>query len=353
MSNVYVGLSGGVDSAVSAALLQQAGHTVTGVFIKTWQPDFIECTWRDEREDAMRVAAHLGIDFKTLDLTLEYKRDVADYMIAEYTAGRTPNPDVMCNKYVKFGGFYEWAREHGADFVATGHYAQVRGGRMYMGADNVKDQTYFLWTLTSDILEHTLFPVGELEKSQVRKLAHDFDLPVADKKDSQGVCFLGKIDMRDFLKNYIDEQQGDVLNGAGSVVGHHEGALFYTLGQRTGFTMTAKTPNDEPQFIVAKDIIANTITVVPESEYRGEDLPTNFEVTEVVLSDVSWIVEPKTDQVYLARFRYRGELHESKLYKVDATNWKIIFSEPQRSVAAGQSVVVYDGTECIGGGIIA
>jgi tRNA-specific 2-thiouridylase len=233
---VYVGMSGGVDSSVSALLLKQAGYDVTGVFIKVWQPEFFECTWRQDRLDAMRVCAKLGIPFKTLNLEKEYKQDVVDYMIHEYKKGKTPNPDVMCNKYVKFGGFFDWAMEQGADFVATGHYARVAKiatrveskklkvksknkndykfniqnsiFQMLAGDDKNKDQTYFLWTLTQKQLSKTLFPIGDIEKPKVRKLAETYGLSTAVKKDSQGLCFIGKIDIKDFLKNYIKEKKG-------------------------------------------------------------------------------------------------------------------------------------------------
>jgi tRNA-specific 2-thiouridylase len=200
---VFVGVSGGVDSSVSAALLKDAGYTVVGVFIRTWTPDFIECTWREERRDAMRVCAHLGIPFLECDAEEAYKKGVADYMIEEYKKGNTPNPDVMCNREVKFGVFWEFAKAHEADFIATGHYA-LNQYQLERSKDTAKDQTYFLWTLTQDDLEHTLFPIGHLEKKEVRKLAEKYKLPTATKKDSQGVCFLGPLDMKDFLKHYIE-----------------------------------------------------------------------------------------------------------------------------------------------------
>jgi tRNA-specific 2-thiouridylase len=231
---VFVGLSGGVDSAVSAALLKEQGFEVVGVFIKTWHPDFLECNEEEERIDAMRVAAYLDIPFLTFDFEDVYKKEVADYMIEEYKSGRTPNPDVMCNKEVKFGAFLKKAISMGADFVATGHYAIAIGGENYSAflqsttgpfrvhnfphrlllrsPDSTKDQSYFLWTLTQDQLSRIIFPVGNLKKTQVRKLAKKFKLPVALKKDSQGICFLGAVDLKDFLKHYIKEKRGVVLN---------------------------------------------------------------------------------------------------------------------------------------------
>ncbi|MEK7118469.1 MAG: tRNA 2-thiouridine(34) synthase MnmA, partial [Patescibacteria group bacterium] len=236
---VFVGLSGGVDSSVSAALLKEQGYDVVGVFIKVWQADFLPCTWREERRDAMRAAAHLNIPFLTLDLEKEYKKEVVDYMIREYGAGRIPNPDVMCNKHVKFGAFLDFAKKHGADFIATGHYSRVVsrqesvGSRKFVllkGADKEKDQSYFLWTLTQAQLAHTLFPVGHLKKSQVRLLARKFGLSNAEKKDSQGLCFIGAIDMAKFLKQYLHTEKGDVRNENGDIVGTHDGALLYTIG---------------------------------------------------------------------------------------------------------------------------
>ncbi|MCB9809332.1 tRNA 2-thiouridine(34) synthase MnmA, partial [Candidatus Nomurabacteria bacterium] len=247
---IFVGVSGGVDSSVAVALLKEQGHRIVGVFIRTWQPEWMECTWRDERRDAMRVCAHLDIPFLECDLTQEYKTGVADYMIGEYKAGRTPNPDVMCNKEVKFGGFLKWALERGADYVATGHYTRVvscklqgenKGGyALLRGVDESKDQSYFLWTLTQDQLQHILFPIGNMPKSKTRTLAKKYHLPTATKKDSQGICFIGEISMKEFLSHYIDQQLGDVLNAQGEVIGYHSGALFFTLGERHGFTITHK-----------------------------------------------------------------------------------------------------------------
>src|SRR3989344_5633565 len=232
-----VGLSGGVDSAVSAALLQRAGADVVGAFIKTWTPDpstvlGARCGWKEERRDAMRVAAHLDIPFVTIDLEREYKESVVDYMISEYKAGRTPNPDVMCNKEIKFGAFLRKALALGADMIATGHYAQVTqspkvksqnySSKLKRGTDEKKDQSYFLWTLTQDQLGKTIFPVGHLMKSEVRELAKKFKLPVAEKRDSQGICFLGHIDMRQFLSHYIKVESGNVFNESGQVVGEHK-----------------------------------------------------------------------------------------------------------------------------------
>jgi tRNA-specific 2-thiouridylase len=357
---VYLGLSGGVDSSVSAALLKKAGFDVVGVFIKVWQPDFVECTWKEDRLDAMRVCAKLKIPFITLDLGKEYKRDVADYMINEYKAGRTPNPDVMCNKYVKFGAFFDWAMKKGADFVATGHYTRiVQQGQslisdikdcpccLLAGKDKNKDQSYFLWTLTQRQLSKTLFPVGDIEKPEVRKIAKKLDLSTSDKKDSQGICFLGKFDMKDFLAHYIKERSGKVLNEKGEEIGSHKGVLSLTIGQRHGFEITKKTPDDKPYYIISKDIKKNTITVSQDKE-----LTTPKESKIIKLKNINWTVsEPDLSKKYQARIRYRQSL-EKCIIKKTGSNYSLIFDNPQKSVSSGQSAVIYDKDICLGGGII-
>ena len=348
MKKVYVGMSGGVDSSVSAALLQQKGLDVTGVFIRTWHPDFLECDWRAERQDAMRVCADLGIAFKTLDLQKEYKEGVVDYMVSEYEKGRTPNPDVMCNKHIKFGAFFDWAMREGADAVATGHYAQAKGGALYAGRDDQKDQSYFLWTLTSEILQKTLFPIGDMVKGDVRKKADELGLHVAKKKDSQGVCFLGKVDMREFLKKFIDTKRGNVLDPDGRVVGHHEGAILYTFGQRHGFTITEKTPDDKPRYVVAKNIQKNTITV--SDNFKEED---TFDSRRVAVTTTNWIgISPEPKKEYHARIRYRQPLQQCTSEAVDGNTAQVLFKDPQKAVAPGQSIVMYDGEQCLGGGVV-
>jgi len=347
--NVYIGLSGGVDSSVSACLLKKAGYDVTGVFIKVWQPDWIECTWKEDRRDAMRVCAKIDIPFVTLDLEKEYKEGVVDYMISEYKAGRTPNPDVMCNRHVKFGGFYDWAMKQGADYVATGHYAQIAhdgsGARLVAGNDKNKDQTYFLWTLTGEQLKRTLFPVGNIEKPEVRRLAKKFELPNAEKKDSQGLCFIGKIDLKDFLSRYIEPKKGNVLDEKENIIGTHDGAFFLTAGERHGFTITKKTPNDERYFVIAKDIEKNTVTV--SNKNLDGNLPNSRK--NVTLTDTNWNQGSiPTGKTFMARSRYREELQEITFTSQNEAT----FSQPQNTLSSGQSLVVYDGEECLGGGII-
>jgi tRNA-uridine 2-sulfurtransferase len=345
---VFVGLSGGVDSSVAALRLKRAGFDVVGVFIKTWHPDFIECNEEEERLDAMRVAAHLKIPFLTLDAEEEYKKDVADYMIAEYKAGRTPNPDVMCNKYVKFGAFLKFAMENGADAVATGHYAQVENenGRFKLlrGQDASKDQSYFLWTLTQEQLSRILFPVGDTTKEQIRKEAHEAGLPTAKKPDSQGICFLGEVDMKDFLSHYITVEKGNVLDAEGNVIGEHDGALYYTLGERHGFTVWNVSAKQSPQYVIAKDTDANTITVAPE--------PLKIENHGIELHALNEIEPLESETECEAQFRYRQKPFKVQLKKLGAGRASLVVNGSVEMPSIGQSCVLYQGDECLGGGII-
>lgn len=346
---VFVGLSGGVDSSVSAALLKEAGFDVVGVFIRVWQPDWISCTWKEDRRDAMRVCAHLDIPFLMFDFEDVYKRKVADYMIEEYKRGRTPNPDVMCNKYIKFGAFFDKARSMGADYVATGHYAQVEqseGYKLLKGVDDGKDQSYFLWTLNQDQLSKIMFPVGGYKKEYVRKLARTFGLPTETKKDSQGVCFLGKLDMKDFLKHYIDENKGEVINEKGDVIGWHSGAVFFTLGERHGFIITKKGTDDKPYYIIAKDMDNNTLIV---SDTPQESIS---ERKEIIIEKTNWITDvPQSQKKYQARIRHLGEFHECEIISVDKDSATLKFHKALLA-SPGQSFVLYYGEECLGGGII-
>lgn len=297
---IFVGLSGGVDSAVSAALLKEEGAQVTGVFIKGWYPPGMPCTWAVERRDAMRVAARLHIPFLTLDASVEYKKSVIDYLLAEYRAGRTPNPDVMCNREVKFGAFYFFAKERGADAIAMGHY---RSGE--------KDQSYFLWAVPKDILNTTIFPVGNKEKSGVRALAKKFNLPVAEKRDSQGICFLGSVSVKEFLEQEF---------------GSDNPALLHTIGQRV-----------EGGYVVGKDVEKKELTI---SKTRA-----TF-AQEISFTDANWFDEPH--QTTEAQYRYRG-----KRVKGSIVGNRFISTEPLPEIPApGQSVVFYRGDECVGGGII-
>ncbi|MBU4536444.1 tRNA 2-thiouridine(34) synthase MnmA, partial [Patescibacteria group bacterium] len=320
---VFVGMSGGVDSSVTSALLKEQGYDVTGVFIKVWQPDFVECQWKQDRLDAMRVCASLDIPFLDLDLEKEYKQGVFDYMIDEYKKGRTPNPDVMCNKKIKFGGFLKFALENGADYIATGHYVRlnplgnpVAKWELLAGVDENKDQSYFLWTLGQEQLKHCLFPIGEFEKPKVRKLAEKFDLINAQKKDSQGLCFVGKVDMKEFLERFLPYREGDVLNMNGEKIGEHDGVHYYTLGQRHGFRITEKGIDDEAYYIVAKDLEKNTLTVSIKNDGILE-VKENFDRKKIATEDINWISgeEPEMDKKYQARIRYRQELQDCVLEK--------------------------------------
>lgn len=386
MKTVFVGLSGGVDSAVSAALLKKQGFEVVGVFIKTWHPDFLVCNEEEERHDAMRVAAHLDIPFLTFDFEKVYKKEVGDYMIAEYRAGRTPNPDVMCNKEVKFGAFLKKAISMGADYVATGHYAQSAQVKDFFGLlqsstgtfpvqnlspvplslkkgiDPSKDQSYFLWTLNQKQLSKILFPVGNLKKEEVRKLAKKFNLPVAEKKDSQGICFLGPVDLKEFLKHYIEEKKGKVLDTEGKIIGHHNGVVFHTLGERHGFTITKKNPNDGPYYIVGKDVKKNTLVVSQQKTKEnfsaflhlsgGTFRSKNPPLFSLVLKDTNWISEIlKPNKNYTAQIRYHGELLACKIKIINKNKAEVVFQKPILA-ASGQSLVVYDQDVCLGGGVI-
>ena len=371
---VFVGLSGGVDSSVSAAILKKEGYDVVGVFIKVWQPDFFAptranlaggCTWKEDRLDAMRVAAKLNIPFLTLDLEKEYKEEVIDYMISEYKSGRTPNPDVMCNKHVKFGAFLKFALKNGADFVATGHYAKVESRKLkveskkmvkqeyklLMSVDKEKDQSYFLWTIKPELLPKILFPVGGYKKTEVRALAKKYNLATWGKKDSQGLCFVGKLDIKDFLKHYIKTKKGKLLDEGGSVIGYHNGASFLTEGERHGFTiMRGKDLNKAlPQYVVSKDIKNNTVTVSPFPQ-------KNNGLSEIIkLKDVNIINRDiKNGEKLSARTRYREKLVPCSLVRVDhlKKTAEIKFNT-SKLVSVGQSLVLYKKDVCVGGGVIA
>lgn len=354
-------MSGGVDSAVSAALLKEEGFDVTGVFIRVWQPDWITCAWREERLEAMRAAAHLGIPFLTLNLERQYKRDVIDYMTAEYGSGRTPNPDVMCNRTIKFGAFWDWARERGADYIATGHYARVARDDGYLkllaGTDKSKDQSYFLWTLRQADLRHILLPVGGMIKSEVRSLAKRLGLPNAEKKDSQGLCFIGKMNVKEFLSHSIETVPGIVLDQSGENIGAHPGASLFTIGERHGFVIDAKhkSPSDEPYYVIDKDIWQNTLTV----SNRGAAGALPLAQKKVRVSGLNWhrgSIPEATDDAeafpFRARHRYRQPLEKIRVSRAAITETIFEFERPQDTITPGQSLVIYDGEECLGGGII-
>jgi tRNA-specific 2-thiouridylase len=356
---IFVGVSGGVDSSVALALLKKDGYDVTGVFLKVWHPDFLPCDWKEERRSAMRVCATLGVPFLTMDCQAEYKKEVVDYMIAEYRVGRTPNPDVFCNKYVKFGVFLKKALALGADFIATGHYSQVCQGEpltqdfeLREATDGNKDQSYFLYTLNQEQLLRTLFPVGDLKKPNVRELAEKFGLSTATKKDSQGVCFLENIDIKDFLSRFIETKKGDVLNAGGEKIGWHNGAVLYTIGERHGFIITKKSSNDSRLFVVSKNLEKNTITVAD----KKTESDVVYSTKEILVKDLHFIsgknsYTEKENFDCNVRIRYRQEKQKCSVSK-KPDGWHIVFAVPQNGVAVGQSAVLYDGSVCLGGGVI-
>jgi tRNA-uridine 2-sulfurtransferase len=341
MSNVYVGMSGGVDSSLTAALLVEAGHRVTGVYMKNWTQDLpgMRCPWADDLADAKRVAVHLGIDFKVFDFEKEYKQKVVDYMIHEYTLGRTPNPDIMCNQEIKFKLFLETALEDGAEYVATGHYARTENGELKLAEDTNKDQTYFLYRVTRQALEKTLFPLGGYTKPEVRKMAEARGLITARKKDSVGICFVGQIGMREFLSQYITAQPGDIIDKqTGAVLGRHDGAIFYTLGQRHGLAVGGGLP----YYVVGKNMNENIVYVSrnldDESMWRSE----------VNIENIHWIGQAQSSGSNIeVRIRHRAQLVPATLHEST-----LRFSDAQRALTPGQSAVLYKDQVCLGGGIV-
>lgn len=337
---VFVGMSGGVDSSLTAALLKEQGYKVTGVYMKNWSQDLpgLKCPWADDLADAKRVAVQLDIDFEVFDFETEYKYKVVDYMVQEYRAGRTPNPDIMCNKEIKFRLFIDTALEKGADMIATGHYAQTKNGILMMAKDTNKDQTYFLYRVKGHDLKHTLFPLGHITKQEVRKMAIDRGLYTAQKPDSQGICFVGQIGIRDFLSQYVDTVNGDIIDRqTGKKIGAHDGAIFYTLGQRHGLDVGGGLP----YYVVGKDIEKNEVYV---SRDLGDESLWREEIT---LEDLHWINErPENEDIYV-RVRHRAPLVPARL-----RGNKVTLQQPQRAVTPGQSIVMYDQNICLGGGIV-
>ncbi len=343
---VYVGMSGGVDSSVTAALLLQDGYDVTGVYMKNWSQDLpgMTCTWQEDYQDAKRVAVHLGIPFKMYDFETEYRHKVVDYMLNAYRAGRTPNPDIMCNQEVKFKLFLETALSDGTDMIATGHYARIAQGRLLTAIDKNKDQTYFLYRVSETALAQSLMPVGEYEKTAVRDIARKFGFTTAEKKDSQGICFVGKVGIKDFLLHELGPQPyGEIIDQHGTVIGEHDGALFYTIGQRHGLQVGGGLP----YYVTAKDMEKNQIFVTTDLQ------DDNLWSKQLKLNDMFWINGEPQSQSLFVRTRYRSPLVPvERIEKLSDMNWQAYLSEDVRAVTTGQSAVFYDGDHVLGGGIV-
>lgn len=394
MKRVVIGLSGGVDSSVAAYLLKEQGYEVIGLFMKNWHDDTVtiskECPWLDDSNDAMLVAEKLGIPFQTVDLSQEYKERIVDYMFNEYEKGRTPNPDVLCNREIKFDAFMKIALSLNADFVATGHYCRKEtsaqdGKTMYhllAGKDNNKDQSYFLCQLSQEQLTKTLFPVGELQKTEVRRIAAEQELVTADKKDSQGLCFIGKVRLPEFLQQKLKPKEGNILeidaseemyhnstpsfqtkkeeleflvqkfpysSSLGKTVGKHQGAHFFTKGQRKGLAVGG-TP--EPLFVIETDVEGNVIYTGQGKNHPGIYRKALFVSPE----EIHWVrpdlrLPPDSDMQVMARIRYRQPLQEATLYQTE-NGMYVVFDQPQASITEGQFVAWYLGEELVGSGVI-
>lgn len=342
---VFVGMSGGVDSSVTAALLKKRGFNVVGVYMKNWTKDFAgtPCTWQEDFQDAKRVATQLDIELKVFDFENQYKDIVVGYMIDEYKAGRTPNPDIMCNQEVKFKLFLDTALKEGADIIATGHYARTKNGQLLTALNKDKDQTYFLYRVTEDALKKTMFPIGEFEtKQEVREIAKEVGLATAEKKDSQGICFVGQVGIKEFLSEYVQTKPGDIIDNKGQVIGQHAGAIFYTIGQRHGLDVGGGLP----YYVTHKDMAKNIVYVT--SDLQDPKLWRS----SIDLTSVHWINKPPAaGQTYQVRTRHRADLVDCQVV-LEKTNANLKLDNAIRALTAGQSAVIYDGDVVIGGGII-
>ena len=347
---VFVGMSGGVDSSVTAVLLKNAGYHVVGVYMKNWSKDLpgMKCPWAEDLADAKRVATKLDIDFRIFDFETEYHAKVVDYMIEEFRKGNTPNPDVMCNQEIKFKLFYDIAMSQGADFIATGHYAVSEDDNLKLATDTNKDQTYFLYRISDEAISRTLFPLGKMLKPEVKKLAAEFGLDNAYKKESMGVCFVGEVGIKDFLQEYIEVVPGQIIDrDTGEVLGTHEGAVFYTIGQRHGLNLGGGLP----YYVVGKDMAKNLVYVSKNLNHLNLWTKT-LKLKDVIIRQIHQAtgdIQPNLSNL-TCRVRHRAPLISCGF---NAETNEVVLIEEIKHPAAGQSVVFYDGDICIGGGIIA
>ena len=350
-TRVVVGMSGGVDSSVAAYLLKQQGYDVIGVFMKNWD-DTDErgvCTATEDYEDVIRVCNQIGIPYYAVNFEKEYWDKVFTYFLDEYKAGRTPNPDVMCNKEIKFKAFLDHAMKLGADYMATGHYARVKCEdgeyRLLRGKDSNKDQTYFLNQLSQEQLSRVMFPLGDLTKKRVREIAKEAGLVTATKKDSTGICFIGERNFKEFLSQYLPAQPGKMETLSGEVKGNHDGLMYYTIGQRHGLGIGGA---GEPWFVVGKDLKRNVLYV--EQGFHNDALYSDA----LIATNVNWISNREKPEQFTctAKFRYRQPDHPVTVTLLEGGRVKVSYDEPVRAVTPGQAVVFYDGEECLGGGII-
>lgn len=349
---VVVGMSGGVDSSVAALLLKEQGYNVIGLFMQNWEETDENgcCTAEEDYADVRRVANLIGIPYYTVNFAKEYMERVFSYFLKEYNAGRTPNPDVLCNREIKFGPFKKYAEQLGADYIATGHYCDIlhEGNVHYLlkAKDQNKDQTYFLNQLSQKQLENVLFPLGRLEKGEVRKIAEENSLATAAKKDSTGICFIGERNFRQFLQNYIPAKKGLIKTYDGKILGEHLGMMYYTIGQRKGLNIGGQKGDEGRWFVIEKDLENNILYVAHGSEEK-------LYSSGLLMNEVNWIPFPPEKKEFhcTAKFRYR-QPEQGCTVKIGEKNTEVVFDEKQRAVTEGQFAVFYDGEKCIGGGVI-